>query len=100
MSIKGTPAYRVKEARRGRVWRRENPDKSRAASRNYYRKHRETCIARNNRWKKANAEKRKADAKTFVITHPTYFRDYQRKRRMAKAWIKWTRRLAESRWVV
>ena len=77
--------------------REHRREQIRIATRKYRRKNlqktREYARARD----AANPEGKRERMKRFAERNPTYWRDFQRRRTMRLAWLKWTRTCAASR---
>jgi hypothetical protein len=75
----------------------EDRKKHAAANRRYYRRNTETMRAKARRYDQAHPEAKDARNKQFEERNPTYWRDYQRKRRVRLAWMKFAETCAASR---
>ena len=92
-----TPEQRARHAKLARVRRRNDPESSRAASRRYYKKNCDKLRAENRAWKRTHRAEIRVYDRRWLAKNPSYFRDYQRVRRVKIAWLTWTRVLAQGR---
>lgn len=78
-----------------RRWAKRNPLDALLAQRRYYRRNAERI--REAQRLRDTPEKRAKRNEQFAARNPTYWRDYQRKRRLKLAWEKFTRICASNR---